>query len=327
MQYRVLGKSGLQVSELSLGTMNFGMPTSEEEAFSIMDSALEGGINLFDTADVYNQGESERILGKWLLSRKKREEIILSSKVGQQFGKGANSKGTSLYRIVRSCEESLSRLKTDRIDIYFLHRTDLSVRAEETLKALDLLRSQGKILYAACSTHPPWRTTEALFIADRLGYPRFICEQAPYNLLDRRAENEIIPMCRHFGLGLLTWSPLAQGMLAGRYSGTAELPSGSRGTLKPAFTERITREGIEVSNRLGVYLQNININLPQFALAWILKEPAVSSVLLGPRTKEQLLSLLPAGNLSLPEETVKYCDELVTPGNFVSNHFNTSGWM
>ncbi len=232
MEYRRLGRSGLNISPLVLGTMNFGGPTGREESFKIIDRALETGVNLFDCADVYANGESEKILGEALARSGKRKEVFVTSKVFMKSGPGPNDAGNSKHHIIESCENSLKRLKTDYIDIYFLHRTDFNVPQEESLGALDLLVRHGKVRYIASSTHPAWRVVEALMISDRYHYPKFICEQSPYNLLDRRIENEIVPMCRAYDLGIITWSPLAQGVLACRYKDPTVLPKGSRGDSK-----------------------------------------------------------------------------------------------
>lgn len=179
MEYRRLGRSGLQTSSLVLGTMNFGKPTEKQEAFRILDAAIDQGINIIDCADVYANGESERILGEAFTRNGKRKDILLTSKVYNRMGPGPNDLGNSKHHIIEGCEKSLHRLKTDYIDIYFLHRTDLNVPQEESLAALDLLVKQGKIRHIACSTHPPWRTVEAFWLADKHHYPKFICEQPP----------------------------------------------------------------------------------------------------------------------------------------------------
>jgi len=327
METRRLGRSGVEVSPLVLGTLNFGSATGREEAFRMVDAALAAGVNLIDCADVYAGGESEGILGAALARDGKRDQVLVTSKAGLPAGPGPNERGTSRYHILRSCEQSLKRLQTDRIDIYFLHRTDFSVPQEESLAALDLLMRQGKILYAACSTHPPWRTVEALMLAERHGYPRFVCEQVPYNLLDRRAENEIVPMCRAFDLGLLCWSPLAQGQLAGRYSEAGRFPAGSRAAMKAVYGERVTAEGIRAAREAAEHFAGRDFSPAQLAVAWLLSQPGVTGVLLGPRTLNQLTELLGAVEVSLSEEDLAFCDRLVPPGRFVSDHFNTSGWM
>ncbi len=327
MEYRRLGRSGLNVSCLALGTMNFGNPTGKEEAFRIIEAAIEAGVNLFDCADIYAGGESERIVGEALARTGQRKNVILTSKVFNRTGPGPNDLGNSRQHILESCEQSLRRLQTDYIDVYFLHRTDFNVPQEETLAALDLLVKQGKIRYTACSTHPAWRTVEALMLADKYRYPKFVCEQPPYNLLDRRVENEIIPMCQAYDLGIISWSPLAHGVLAGRYEDAANIPPGSRGSLRTVYAERITQRGIEVAVEFAHKATQKGCTAAQFAVAWALVQPHISSVILGPRTLAQFESLLPAVDIRLDEQDLNFCDTLVPPGGNVANFFNTSGWM
>jgi aryl-alcohol dehydrogenase-like predicted oxidoreductase len=327
MEHRRLGRSGLKISSLVLGTMNFGNPTSKEESLKIIDRAIEAEINLFDCADVYAGGESERILGEALTRNGKRKGIFITSKVFMKTGPGPNDAGNSKYHIIESCEASLKRLKTDHIDIYFLHRTDFDIPQEESLAALDLLVRQGKVRYIGSSTHPAWRIVEAFWISDRHHYSKFTCEQPPYNLLDRRIENEIVPVCKAYDLGLITWSPLAQGVLAGRYTDPSDLPEGSRGTQKRIYAERITQKGIEVSSKLAERAKGKGCTVAQLAVAWILRRPGITGAIIGPRTLGQLEDLLPSADIKLDEPDLRFCDELVPPGTNVSNHFNTSLWM
>lgn len=327
MEYRRLGRSGLKVSSLVLGTMNFGNPTSKEEAFRMLDRAMDAGINLLDCADVYAEGESERILGESLTRDGKREKVFITSKVYMPTGPGPNDRGNAKHHILENCEKSLRRLKTDYIDIYFLHRTDFGVPQEESLEALDLLVRQGKVRYIASSTHPAWRVVEALWISDRHHYPKFICEQPPYNLLDRRIENAMIPMCRAYDLGMITWSPLAQGVLACRYKDPKKLPKGSRATRKSVYAERITQKGIEVSFKLAQRATEKGCSVAQLAVAWVLNQPGITSAIIGPKTLKQFEELLPSMDVELDKSDFKFCDVLVPPGTYVSNHFNTSNWM
>jgi aryl-alcohol dehydrogenase-like predicted oxidoreductase len=327
MKYRRLGRSGLMTSELVLGTMNLGRPTGKGESIKMINTALDAGINLLDCADVYAGGRSEQLVGEALARNKRRGEVILTSKVFMRTGEGPNDAGNSRHHILDACEKSLKRLKTDYIDVYFLHRTDYNVPQEETLAAMDQLVRQGKVRHIGCSTHPPWRTVEALWTADRKGYPKFVCEQPPYNLLDRRAEHEIVPMCRAYDMGIITWSPLAQGVLAGRYTDAAKIPPGSRGSVKPIYAERITQAGIKVAERLAERAVAMGCSLPQLAVAWVLHQPGITGAIIGPRSLGHLTDLLPAAALALSSEDLSFCDTLVPPGRNVSNHFNTSGWM
>jgi aryl-alcohol dehydrogenase-like predicted oxidoreductase len=326
MEYRRLGRSGLMISKIALGTMNFGNPTDREESFRIIDAALDGGVNLFDCADAYSEGESERILGEAFCRNGRREEIFLTSKVFMRTGDGPNDGGNSRHHVLAACEKSLRRLHTDYIDIYFLHRTDFSVPQEEILAALDLLVRQGKVRHIGCSTHPPWRVVEAYWIADRHHFPKFVSEQPPYNLLDRRAETEIIPMCRAYDLGIISWSPLAQGVLAGRYRDATKIPPGSRGALKKVYAERITQQGIAVAQSLAERAKAKGCTLPQFAAAWVLHQKGITATIVGPRTLEHFKDLIGAVDVSLDASDREFCDSLVPPGTHVSDHFNSAGW-
>jgi len=200
------------------------------------------------------------------------------------------------------------------------------VPQEESLAALDLLVQQGKVRHIGCSTHPPWRAVEAWWIADKHHYAKFVCEQPPYNLLDRRVENEIVPMCKAYDLGIISWSPLAQGVLAGRYQDAADIPQGSRGAFKSIYAERITPQGIEVAQQLAKRAIQKGCTLPQLAVAWVLHQPGITAVIIGPRTLAHLNDLLSAADLNLDDTDLNYCNRLVKPGAFVSDHFNTAGW-
>jgi len=327
MEYRRLGRAGIKISPLVLGTMNFGNPTKKSECQRIIDSALDRGINLLDCADIYADGNSEKIVGEVLMRNGKRNEVLITSKVFWQTGAGPNDQGNSKHHIIEGCEASLRRLKTDYIDIYFLHRTDFNIPQEESLEALDNLVKQGKVRYIACSTHPAWRTVEALSISDRHHYSKFICEEPPYNLLDRRIENEIIPMCRAYDLGIISWSPLAQGVLAGRYKDAKNLPEGSRGSLKDVYAERITQRGIEVSQELVKKATEKGYSCAQFAVAWVISRAGITGAIIGPRNLNQFEGLLPALDITLDQTDLEFCDALVPPGSYVSDHFNTSRWM
>jgi aryl-alcohol dehydrogenase-like predicted oxidoreductase len=306
--------------------MNFGGPTGKKESAMIIDAAIEAGINLFDCADVYAEGESECILGETLKRNGKRADIFITSKVYWPTSDNPNDRGNARHRIISACEKSLKRLQTDYIDIYFLHRTDFNVPQEESLAALDILVKQGKIRYTACSTHPAWRTVEAIWTADKHHYPKFTCEQPPYNLLDRRAENEIIPMCRAYDMGALCWSPLAQGMLAGRYNDPEILPEGSRGSLKKLFAERISDRGIATAAKLSRWAEKRGWSPAQMAVSWVLHKSGVTGVIIGPRTFDHFMDLLPAADIQLDNEDLRFCDTLVAPGKHVSDHFNTAVW-
>ena len=233
MEYRYLGRTGVRVSPLCLGTANFGNPTPEDESIRIINRALEAGINFVDTGNTYGQGHSEKIIGKALAGNGQRHQVVLATKFHYPVGPGPNDQGNSRLHIMRACEDSLRRLQTDYIDLYQVHRPSDKVPIDETLSALTDLVHQGKIRYIGSTTHPAWQLMEAVMVSELKGYARFVSEQPPYNLLDRRIENELVPMCQRYGLGIVPWSPLAMGMLAGRYLKARTIPP-NRAQLKGA---------------------------------------------------------------------------------------------
>jgi aryl-alcohol dehydrogenase-like predicted oxidoreductase len=326
MQYRRLGRSGLMISELTLGTMNFGGPTDEATSLRMIDRALDHGINLLDCANTYAGGRSEKIIGRALKNNGKRQRVLLTSKVFMPTSDQPNSRGNSRHNLINSCRESLKRFQTDTIDILFLHRTDWDIPQEETLHALDYLVNQGFIRYIACSTHPAWRTVEALHIARQKGWPQFICEQPPYNLLDRRIENEVVPMCQHYNMGIITWSPLAQGTLAGRYRTADDFPAHSRATQKDIYAQRVTPTGIDIAQKVMARAKEKRLTAPSLSVSWILHQPAITSVIIGPRTPRHLDDLVSAQDIRLLPEDLAWFDTLVPPGTYVSDHHNTAGW-
>jgi len=326
VEYRALGRTGVQVSPLCLGTMNFGGPTGREEAFAILDRALAAGINFLDTANVYNAGESERIVGEALQRNGRRAQVILATKVHGRTGEGPNDGGTSRYHILRACEDSLRRLRTDRIDLYQLHRPPLSVPQDEVLRAFDDLVRAGKVCYIGCSTHPAWMVMEALAISERDGLARYVSEQPPYNLLDRRVENELLPLCRRHGLAVLPWSPIAGGILGGRYAGG--VPEGSRGARwGERFTARISGRSLEVAARVAAMAKDRGLTAAQLALLWVKDQPGVTAPIIGPRTLGQLEEFLAVMDLALTEADRPAFDALVHPGNAVADFHDSNEWM
>ena len=320
MEYRNLGRSGLKVSTLCLGTMTFGeadensfmhnVGCSDETSFAIMDRALDEGINFFDTADVYGQdGLSERVIGDWFASRGRRDEVVLATKFRFRMGEGPLSTGASRRRIVRTVEDSLRRLQTDRIDLYQIHMQDLDTPEEETLRALDDLVRAGKVLYIGASNYAAYRLVDSLWIAKNLGLERFVSLQAQYSLLVRDLEREHVPLSENFGLGILPWSPLAGGFLSGKYRKGQEPPAGSR--LKKwqeryqAFDKPQNWQVLEAL--LGV-AEDIHSTPARVALAWLLARPAVTSVIFGARSLAQLDDNLQAAALSLSDEAIARLD-------------------
>jgi aryl-alcohol dehydrogenase-like predicted oxidoreductase len=329
MEYRMLGRSGVLVSPLCLGTMNFGGSTSEKDSFEIMQKAVEDGINFFDTANVYNKGDSERITGKFLKENNLREQIVLATKVFGRVGDLPNEGGATRYHIIKACEDSLQRLQTDHIDLYQIHRPPLTHPQDETLRAFDDLIRAGKVRYIGCSTHPAWMVMEALSTSDRYGLNRYISEQPPYNLLDRRIENELVPLCQKYGLAIIPWSPLAMGVLAGRYTQTGVYPDGSRAQRwdKNMSEARITQRGIEVGQAVNEMAQARGLTASQLSLLWIRDQPGVTAPIIGPRTLSHLEDALAILDKSLDDADRPVFDELVHPGTAVADFHNSNDWM
>jgi len=329
MEYRRLGRSGVLVSPLCLGTMNFGGSTNEQESFAIMQKAVDGGINFFDTANVYNKGESERITGKFLKDNNLRDRVVLATKVFSRVGDMPNDGGGTRYHIIKACEDSLQRLQTDHIDLYQLHRPPLTHPQEETLRALDDLIRAGKVRYAGCSTHPAWMVMEALAISERYGLNRYISEQPPYNLLDRRIENELVPLCQKYDLAILPWSPLAMGILAGRYPQAVNFPEDSRAKLwdNNMVRARVTQRGIDVGKAVEKMAQERGLTASQLSLLWTKDQPGVTGPIIGPRTLAHLEDALGILDKTFDAADRPLFDALVHPGTAVSDFHNSNDWM
>ena len=328
MNYRPLGRTGVQVSPLCLGAMNFGGPTPENESIAILDRALDGGINFIDTANVYNAGESERIVGKALAANGRRDQIVLATKVYGNMGDGPNEQGVSRYHLLTACEDSLRRLQTDHIDLYQLHRPSLTVPQDETLRAFDDLVRSGKVRFIGCSTFPAWKVMEALAVSQSCNLARYISEQPPYNLLDRRIENELVPLAQQYGLALLPWSPLAGGILAGRYTSRQDFPAGSRADrTNVTFRDRITQRAIDVAAAVSQMAAERNLTPSQLGLLWVMEQPGITAPILGPRTLLHLEDALPLLDLKLADSDRPLFDALVHPGTAVADFHNSNEWM
>lgn len=300
MEYRQLGRCGLKVSELCLGTMTFGRGTDEVEAWRMVDVAFDAGVNFFDTADSYSAGESEVILGKALDSR--RGDAILATKFANPMGPGPNDAGMSRYHILRAIEGSLRRLGTDHIDVYYIHHVDGETPLEEMLRALDDLVRAGKVRYIACSNYQAWRLCEALWISESKGLARFVCYQPQYNLVVRDIEGELIPLCLHKGLGVVAWSPLAGGFLSGKYAPGQRSVAGSRSEDGWVFPTRFwAANADETLAALLDAARELGRPPAQVALRWLLGRPAVTSAIVGARTVEQLRDNLLASTWRLDE--------------------------
>lgn len=329
MEYRKLGCSGVLVSPLCLGTMNFGGSTKEEDSFTIMQKAVDSGINFFDTANVYNKGESERIVGNFLKENNLREQVVLATKVYGRMGDLPNEGGSTRYHIIKACEDSLRRLQTDHIDLYQLHRPPLTHPQDETLRAFDDLIRAGKVRYIGCSTHPAWMVMEALSISERYGLNRYISEQPPYNLLDRRIENELVPLCQKYELAIIPWSPLAMGVLVGRYKQTDDYPEDSRAHLwdSSMVRARITQRGIDIGQAVSKLAKEREMTASQLSLLWIKDQPGITAPIIGPRTLAHLEDALGIIDKTFDDADRPLFDELVHPGTAVADFHNSNDWM
>jgi aryl-alcohol dehydrogenase-like predicted oxidoreductase len=317
VDHRPLGRTGVQVTPLCLGTMMFGEwgNADHDDSIRIIHRALDAGINFVDTADVYSRGESEEIVGKALAG--KRENVVLATKVHGSMGDDPNERGNSRRWIVREVENSLRRLNTDYIDLYQLHRPDPDLDIDESLGALSDLVRQGKILYFGCSTFPAHQIVEAHWTAERRGRERFVTEQPPYSLLVRGIERDVLPVCLEYGMGVLPWSPLAGGWLSGKWRKGADTPESSRAQRIPSRFDMSLPENqrkLEVATALAELADEAGISLIHMAIAFVIRHPAVTSAIIGPRTMEQLESQLGAADVELSDDVLDRIDEIVPPG-------------
>lgn len=316
MQYKSLGRTGLQVSRLCLGTMNFGPQTSEADSFTIMDQAYEHGINFFDTANVYgvvtasgdvshlHRGLTEEIVGRWLVQNQRRDQIVLATKVFGNVGDGLNEHGLSAYHIRKACEDSLRRLQTDHIDLYQMHHIERTTPWEEIWQAMEQLVREGKVIYVGSSNFAGWDIATAQCSAQARNFLGLVSEQSKYSLETRDIELEVIPACRHYGVGLIPYSPLAGGLLGGALGKANEGRRSSEYVSRRIEKHRSQLEAYEsLCQKLGEALSNI-------ALAWMLHNPVITAPIIGPRTIEQLTGSLRALEISLSDETMKQLDQI-----------------
>lgn len=300
MKYRLLGKTGVQVSSLCFGTMSFGGPADEETSRAMFNRCREAGINFFDCADIYNGGRAEEILGRCI--KDCRDELVITSKVFGKAGNDINSKGLSRRHIQLAVENSLRRLQTDRIDVYFLHQFDRLTDIEETLRALDDLVHKGKILYTAASNWAAWQIEKALGISARQGLAAFSCIQPMYNIVKRQAEVEILPMAMEEKLGVITYSPLGGGLLSGKYS-TQGKPENGRLVENEMYKKRYKEDAYyRITEDFTEYAKKQGIHPATLAVAWAMSNPAVTAPIIGARNLEQLDSSLAAAELDMTHE-------------------------
>jgi aryl-alcohol dehydrogenase-like predicted oxidoreductase len=330
MELRPLGRTGVHVSKLCLGAMMFGDwgTKDHDESIRIIHRALDAGINFIDTADVYSNGESEVIVGK-ALAGGRRDDVVLATKLYMPMGDDPNHRGLSRRWIIREVEKSLRRLNTDWIDLYQIHRPEPGTDIDETLGALSDLVHQGKVRYIGHSTFPASMIVEAQWTAERRGRERFRCEQPPYSILTRAIENEVLPVCQGHGLGVISYSPLAGGWLSGRYRKGGEM----QGPMSPARQQLANRfdlslpenqRKLEASERLGQLADDAGISLIELAIAFVLRHPAVTAAIIGPRTMEHLESQLPAAEVVLPHDLLDRIDQVNPPGITINAADN--GW-
>jgi aryl-alcohol dehydrogenase-like predicted oxidoreductase len=329
MQYRTLGRTGVKVSPLCLGAMMFGGwgNSDHEDSIRIIHRALDAGINFIDTADVYSRGESEEIVGQ-ALAGGRRDNVVLATKVHGSMGDDPNEFGNTRRWIIREVENSLRRLKTDWIDLYQIHRPEQDTDIEETLGALSDLVHAGKVRYIGSSTFPASQIVEAQWAARRRGLERFVCEQPPYSMLIRAVEADVLPTCQRHGMGVIPWSPLAGGWLSGKWRLGAEDLSSRRSAMLPARYDLSlpgNQRKLEAADALGKLADEAGITLIQMALAFVIRHPAVTAAIIGPRTMDHLESQLPAADTTLPDDVLDRIDEIVPPGSTV-NPADT-GWQ
>ncbi len=324
MKIKRMGRTGLRVSEVCLGTMTFGNQADEATSFAIMDAADQGGVDFFDTADVYPlggdsgaAGRTEEIVGRWLRERGARDRIVLATKCRGAMGPGPNDEGLGRKHIMAACEASLRRLQTDYIDLYQVHSPDTDTPIEETVRALDDLVRDGKVRYIGCSNYPAWRLADALWTSQLHGLARFECDQPRYNILYRMIEDEIVPLCQAHGVGIIAYNPLAGGMLTGRYRSMKpdleRAQEGTRFALQRAgalYRQRYWNEAVfEAVDALAAFLEPRGRGLTHVALAWVLEQPGITSAILGASRPEQLTDSLGGVGLALDDEERQACDD------------------
>ncbi|MED5544533.1 MAG: aldo/keto reductase [Pseudomonadota bacterium] len=314
MEYKTLGRTGLKVSTLCLGTMNFGDVTAKDDAFAIMDAARDAGINYFDTADVYGgpqkpdmekgYGTSEEIVGEWLAKGGRRDSLVLATKFYQPMQTDPNGRGLSAYHIRQAVEDSLRRLGTDRIDLYQMHHSDMSVPRDELWQALDILVQQGKILYVGSSNHAGWQIATTHAAAQARGSLGLVSEQTYYNLMERTAELEVLPACKYHGMGFVAWSPLNRGLLGGVLDAPSQGRRARAGVAQKVEAVRPQLEAYEA------FCKELGATPGAVALAWLRANPVVTAPITGPRTRDQLDDALASQELTLSAEALARLDEI-----------------
>jgi aryl-alcohol dehydrogenase-like predicted oxidoreductase len=324
MDYRTLGRTGLNISPFSLGSMLFSN-SQQSEADALIQHALDAGVNSIDTADIYGRGQSEEVIGKALASNGQRSRLILASKVHVQMDPtDPNSGGNTRRHIIEGCEATLRRLKTDYLDVYYIHRPSTQVPIDETLRALDDLVRSGKVRYIGTSSFAAWQILESLWVSKEYGLNRFTVEQTPYHLLDRQVERELLPMAQSYGTGITVWSPLAGGMLTGKYRREGQKPADSRfsGEHTDDWSKKHFKDAaFDVIDVVAAIAAEHAVQPVQIALAWTMLNPAVSSIVLGARTVEQLEQQLKSAEVKLSSEDLKRLDQVAPSGRAITPYY------
>jgi aryl-alcohol dehydrogenase-like predicted oxidoreductase len=322
MRIQQLGRSGLKVSELCIGTMLFGGATSETEANQILEEAADQGVNFIDTADSYAGGKSEEMVGRLISDC--RNEWVLATKFANPLGSGPNGGGTNRKWVMKACEDSLKRLGTDHIDIYYLHKEDHTTPLEETVRAIADLQRDGKIRYFGLSNYRSWRVAEVCRISDSLNIDRPIISQPYYNLVNRMPETEQLPACNHFGLGVFPYSPIARGVLTGKYKPGADPDAGSRAARgdKRMMETEWRQESLHVAAKMAERAIAVGVTPGQFATAWVLNNSLITGLVAGPRTIDQWRDYAGATSYRFTEEDETFCNSLVAPGHPSTPGFN-----
>jgi len=325
MDYCNLGRTGVKVSRLCLGTMMFGRSTDEKDSIAIIEHALAEGINFVDTANAYGQGDSERYTGKALAKSGRRDRIVLATKAFLPMdAEDPNARGLSRRHLIRACEDSLERLGTDWIDLYQLHRPQADVPIDETLRALDDLIRAGKIRYIGTSMFPGWKIVEALWAAKEFGLNRFVSEQSTFHLLDRTAEREVLPAAQSFGVGVMTWGPLCGGLLSGKYRRDDQSAEGRWHGGKDNFGRPVTPRAFDLIEAHIAHAADKGVSPAQLALAWNAAQPGVTAPIIGPRTMEQLVDNLGALSVTITPEDSERIDAIAPPKSATMRYYDAA---
>lgn len=311
MKYRRLGSSGLEVSALGLGTNAFGKRADQTTSIQIIHQAIDSGINFIDTANIYAGTESERIIGEALVN--KRHQVVLATKAGLVRGTGPNESGSSRIHIQQELEQSLRRLRTDYVDLYQIHTFDPYTPLDETLRALEDMVRSGKVRYIGASNYAAWELMKALGISEFKGLARYTSTQVSYSLADRTPELELVPMCLDQGVGIIPYFPLAGGILSGKYGTADAIPDGSRAQTDPSFTRFLDERTITLAREVSELAGNLGTSSSRLSLAWLMDQPAVSTVIVGATRVEQLVDNLKSLELTLTEDTTKQLDAISSP--------------